>query len=293
MTNVNRDPVRLADAMDGGDDMAPSPLGRSLLLAGRARRESPGARERVLAAVALSAGVAATTTTIGSTTAASKAAGTATLALTTKAKLLLLGAITATLAAAATAGSVVALSSTKDAPAVVTTTTTPAPTATTIASVASPPPTAVTPDDLPTAAPSAAPIPVHATSVTKAPRADSPQKAAPASAPPSSSEVSPELSPSDLREEAAVLAAARADLARGDAKSASRRLDEASARFPRGMLLEEREALYVRAAEQSGDHERASRLARSFLERHPKSPLRPSVERVLEKSAPERNEKKE
>ncbi len=287
MTNVNRDPVRLSDAMDGGDDMAPSPLGRSLLLAGRARRESPGARERVLAAVALSAGVAATTTTIGSTTAASKAAGTATLALTTKAKLLLLGAITATLAAAA-AGSVVALSSTKDAPAVVTATTAP----TTTESVASPP-SAVTPDDLPSAAPSAAPTPVHATSVTKAPRADSPQKAAPASAPPSSSEVSPELSPSDLREEAAVLAAARADLARGDAKSASRRLDEASARFPRGMLLEERDALYVRAAEQSGDHERASRLAWSFLERHPRSPLRPSVERVLEKSAPERNEKKE
>lgn len=289
MTDVNRDPVRLADAMEGGDAMAPSPLGRSLLLAGRARRESPGARERVLAAVALSAGVAATTT-IGSTTAASKAAGTATLTLTAKAKLLLLGAITATLAAA---GSVVALSSTKDAPAVVATATAPAPTVTTTASVASPPPSAVTPDDLPSAAPSAAPIPVHATSVTKAARADSPQKAAPASPPPSSSEMGPELSPSDLREEAAVLAAARADLARGDARSASQRLDEASARFPRGMLLEEREALYVRAAEQSGDHERASRLARTFLERHPKSPLRPSVERVLEKSAPERNEKKE
>ena len=77
---------------------------------------------------------------------------------------------------------------------------------------------------------------------------------------------------------------ARSALAQNDLVTATDRLARADARFPRGRLAEEREALAVRIASAGGDAPRAARLARTFLARHPTSPLRPSMEAIAKKS---------
>lgn len=94
----------------------------------------------------------------------------------------------------------------------------------------------------------------------------------------------PSVALSELREEAALVDEARSALGAKDLVTANERLARADARFPRGRLAEEREALAVRIAAAGGDAPRATRLARTFLDRHPTSPLRPSMEAIAKKS---------
>ncbi|MEA2752128.1 MAG: hypothetical protein QOI41_6271, partial [Myxococcales bacterium] len=85
---------------------------------------------------------------------------------------------------------------------------------------------------------------------------------------------------SKLREEAALLQEARAALGRRDTVTARVKLADARARFPSSQLGEERDALDVRLASESGDRARAASLARAFVEHYPDSPLRAGVESI-------------
>lgn len=54
--------------------------------------------------------------------------------------------------------------------------------------------------------------------------------------------------------------------------------------FPQGALREEREALTALALSQMGEREQARKLARAFLLRYPSSPLRGTLERLMEEA---------
>jgi hypothetical protein len=90
-------------------------------------------------------------------------------------------------------------------------------------------------------------------------------KSPPASGAPSSSNDA-------LRDEIALVAAARAALRRGDGPGALATLDTARKQHPRGALLQEREVLTIEALAQSGDTQGASRRASAFLRAFPTSP---------------------
>jgi outer membrane protein assembly factor BamD (BamD/ComL family) len=75
-----------------------------------------------------------------------------------------------------------------------------------------------------------------------------------------------------LREESAAVLAIRKTLLAGDASEALRMLDRASAEFQGGALVQEREALTVRALVESGQKEAARRRAEAFLRAFPRSP---------------------
>ena len=75
-----------------------------------------------------------------------------------------------------------------------------------------------------------------------------------------------------LREESALVAAARLAMRRGDGAAALDSLEIARARFPRGTLLQEREVLTIEALAQNGNASAASRRASAFLKAFPASP---------------------
>lgn len=89
----------------------------------------------------------------------------------------------------------------------------------------------------------------------------------------------PKLVP-DSRREIAQLARIRALLKR-DPAAAHRAIVAAQREFPDGLLAEEREGLDAIALARSGQRERARKQAQRFIERYPKSPLRPQLERLL------------
>jgi hypothetical protein len=74
-----------------------------------------------------------------------------------------------------------------------------------------------------------------------------------------------------LRAEAAMLERARGALASGDPSAAAAMLREAERKFPRGFLLEEREALWIRALASGGQREAARARAAAFTRRFPAS----------------------
>ena len=238
-------------------DTETSPLGRSLLAAGRARREPEGARERVWSAVAVGLAGSAGTGTGTGTGGASAAARVKGVSLSlAQLKLILAGAVLVTVAGAA----VVATS--RDVPA-------------TAVHVAAPP------------APSPAPVPGEPSVPAPAPAAEARMTGVPrteafriATLKPIEGERAPRVPTSTLREEVALLQHARAALARGDTVTARAKLDDARTRFPNSQLGEERDALEVRVASASGDRARAASLSRAFVEHYPDSPLRAGVESI-------------
>jgi hypothetical protein len=80
-----------------------------------------------------------------------------------------------------------------------------------------------------------------------------------------------------VREEAALLASARAAISRGEARVALERLDQHAVRFPSGVLLEERRAVRVLALCASGKTSEARAAAAAFVADSPRSPLVSSV----------------
>ena len=289
------DPERLSSG-----DGAASALERRLLDAGRQRREPAGMRDRVLLGVsaAVAAGGVAAGSTVASASSASSASTAAAAATTSvpptkaaatalalaKVKVLLATAVvvsgaagTATYAARHSQPTTVTLSAPSAAlavpPAPVPRSAPPEPIAP-AATPASEETTSV--DDLPTA-------PTETRSLAPRARLGPSAAALPPTPTPLASERVETAAVSELREEAALVDEARRALAVGDTASASERLSRADARFPRGRLLEEREALAVRIAAAAGDGARAARLARAFLEKHPTSPLRPAIEPLSKK----------
>jgi hypothetical protein len=103
---------------------------------------------------------------------------------------------------------------------------------------------------------------------------------APAVAPPAS--VAGGVGPSQLREESLAVLEVRQTLRTGDAGSALKLLEQARARFPRGALGQEREALTIEALAQSGARAAAERRAALFLRAYPKSPYAADVQRYLD-----------
>lgn len=249
-------------------DSDASPLERTLLHAGRARREPYGMRGRVLAAVAAAGALAGgAKTAAAGESAAAKGAGFA--AVTT-------GKIVVATALLATAGVAVYVATPSRAP--VTRSASPVATAPTVT-------TKVVSAQATTA--DGPPIDAEAPSPTATPRpsrrVSAKSVATAVEAPPETRPSAPVVAVSALREEATLVEQARAALASGDVARAREHLADANARFPGGRLAEEREALHVRVVAAAGDPRRAALLARAFLARHPSSPLREAIEPLAKK----------
>jgi hypothetical protein len=87
---------------------------------------------------------------------------------------------------------------------------------------------------------------------------------------------------SNLGPEQALLDVARSALARGRADEALTPLDQHARRYPKGVLVEEREALAVNTLVTLGRYDEARERSARFLRRYPKSLLRPSVEAAVD-----------
>jgi hypothetical protein len=86
---------------------------------------------------------------------------------------------------------------------------------------------------------------------------------------------------SQLREESEMILGARRVLRAGDPLRALTLLDAARARFPEGILVQEREALSIEALVRSGQRALATKRAEAFLRAYPKSPHGADVKRVV------------
>src|SRR5262249_41497446 len=86
----------------------------------------------------------------------------------------------------------------------------------------------------------------------------------------------------DLKAERALLDGAREAFARGDAAEAIAALDAHAQKFPAGRLVEEREALAIKALVNVGRVEEARRRADRFRARFPKSLLTSAVDNALQ-----------
>jgi ATP-dependent helicase YprA (DUF1998 family) len=104
-----------------------------------------------------------------------------------------------------------------------------------------------------------------------------------AAAPRSPGKASRANQPATLAAEQALLDEAQRALA-GDAPAAIAILERHAARFPRGLLAEEREAMTVRALVATGRRDEARRRAAAFVATWPSSLFRGSVEAALSSS---------
>jgi hypothetical protein len=118
--------------------------------------------------------------------------------------------------------------------------------------------------------PAAAPVPTLSAEATAAPVVVRSEVRAAASGPP------PGPAPS-LADETRVLEAAQRELASGRARSALSLLDEHGKRFPSGALGEEGTAVRVLSLCALGRTEEARRIATTFVEGSPRSPLIPRL----------------
>jgi len=94
--------------------------------------------------------------------------------------------------------------------------------------------------------------------------------------------------PSTLVEELALIQSVRAALARSDANTALRSLDDYSSRYPQGRLKTEALVLRVATLAELGDRPSAKKLADQFLATHPDSPYARRL-RLLSHSDTERD----
>jgi hypothetical protein len=85
-----------------------------------------------------------------------------------------------------------------------------------------------------------------------------------------------------IREELALLDAARTALAEHEAARALRLLDQHAEQFTRGRLTPEADALRIDALVQRGAADKAQRLSKRFLERHPTHPLAAHVATIVQ-----------
>ncbi len=134
-------------------------------------------------------------------------------------------------------------------------------------------------------APAKPPAPTQAATPAEA-QTDAPQQKASAedareASPRSLDSHDPSAQTQSLGAEQRLLEQARAALARGLARDALTALDRHKARFPRGLLREEREGLRVPVLVALGQDDEARKAAARFLARYPSSLFAPAVERAL------------
>jgi hypothetical protein len=98
--------------------------------------------------------------------------------------------------------------------------------------------------------------------------------------------VAASTSEDDLRQQIVLIEAARAHVAQNNPWPALQALDTYTAKFKGGSFDQEAAVLRIKAVEQTGDRERASGLAKSFLEKNPTSPHVDRVRRVAEPAEP-------
>jgi outer membrane protein assembly factor BamD (BamD/ComL family) len=84
-----------------------------------------------------------------------------------------------------------------------------------------------------------------------------------------------------LDAERALLDAARVALVSGDTDTALRALDQHSRTFPRPMLGEERDALFVQALVRAGRYDQARARAEAFRRRNPQSLFLTAVDAAI------------
>jgi hypothetical protein len=96
----------------------------------------------------------------------------------------------------------------------------------------------------------------------------------------------PKSAPQGLEAERAVLDAARAALGRGDGAEALRSVDDHARRFPRGVLVEEREAMGIQALRLVHRNDEAGARLNRFRARFPASLMRPALEAAADGGAP-------
>jgi hypothetical protein len=85
----------------------------------------------------------------------------------------------------------------------------------------------------------------------------------------------------DIAQERLVLDDARDRLSRGEATEALKRLSDHERRFPRGKLVEEREALAIQALVNAGRYDEARARATAFRNRSPNSVFLPAIDATL------------
>jgi hypothetical protein len=122
--------------------------------------------------------------------------------------------------------------------------------------------------------------PAPAAQTSRAPAHPWRKSTAPAPRPTASADLDSNDAPS-LAAELSAIEKVRAAVREGRARDAIGALDEYQARFPRGAFEEEAAVLWIEALTLGGETAKASRLARSFLETHPRSPYRSRVQRSL------------
>ncbi|HEX2671204.1 MAG TPA: hypothetical protein VHM25_10060 [Polyangiaceae bacterium] len=125
------------------------------------------------------------------------------------------------------------------------------------------------------AAPFSSAAPVTSAARAVPPLAAAPPSSARSTALPNSSVASDRSA--SLAEQQALLDVARAAFARSDYSATLRTLTTHSARFPKSVLAEERDALQIKALAASGRVQEARSLASRFQARHPQSLLLPSI----------------
>jgi hypothetical protein len=79
--------------------------------------------------------------------------------------------------------------------------------------------------------------------------------------------------------ESRMLTEARAQLRGGDPRAAMTTLERLQTKFPKGVLLQEREVLTIQVLSALGDNAAATRKAKAFLEAYPNSPHAPQLRR--------------
>jgi hypothetical protein len=85
-----------------------------------------------------------------------------------------------------------------------------------------------------------------------------------------------------LRAESQLLARARAELRQGNSAAAQATLQRLQARFPKGVLHQEREVLAIEILSAQGKTAASERRARAFIKAHPESPHSTNLRRLTE-----------
>jgi TolA-binding protein len=131
----------------------------------------------------------------------------------------------------------------------------------------------------PTATPGIKVVPVHAIAAASLPESDT--IAPKLKSLPKKTLETPDGPKTDLRAEQALLEKARVAIESGRLNRAWKHLRAHTRRFPKGVLVEEREGLWVHGLVRSGRKNRAAKRAKRFLKRFPRSSQRRMVEKAL------------
>ena len=132
------------------------------------------------------------------------------------------------------------------------------------------------------------PGPARALAAPPAPPALAPAARAVSGGAPGRPRVAPAAASGDIVAESALLEGARRALVDGDARGTLRRVAQHARLFQRGLLIEEREALWIQALMLAGQRGPAQARAAAFYRRFPDSIQHDAIDRALATSTDSR-----